>query len=142
MIRILLGWAGLALLALAAPAGEWRPSPREIREPVQAVVDAQLAAFQRGDFPAAHAWACAALQLQFPPELFAAMIRRGYPGLLRHRRADLGIVRDNRQGRAQVEVEVTPAQGDVQYYRYWLVREDGAWRVEGVVVVPAPADRL
>lgn len=142
MIRIILGWACLATLALAAPAGEWRPSPREIREPVKAVVDAQLAAFRRVDFPAAYAWACAALQRQFPPELFAAMIRRGYPGLLRHQRADLGIVRDNQQGRAQVEVEVTPAQGDGQYYRYWLVREAGGWRVEGVVVAAAPTDRL
>jgi acyl-CoA reductase-like NAD-dependent aldehyde dehydrogenase len=142
LIRLLLGFAWLAAAGIAAPAGAWRPSPRDIREPVRAVVVAQLAALQQADFAAAYAQAAAALRRQFPPDVFAAMIRRGYPGLLRHQRAEPGLVRDDQRGRAWVDVTVTPAHGDEQYFRYWLVREAGEWRVEGVVGRAPPADRL
>jgi ABC-type transporter MlaC component len=130
-----LGWltAGWA----AEPA--WRISPKEMRDDVHAVVDAQLTALRSGDFAAAYALAARGIQRRFDERLFAAMMRRGYAPLLRASEADIGVVRDLRGEQAQVTVAVVDGRKENIVYRYWLVREDGKWRVNGVTAESAPA---
>ncbi len=94
---------------------------------------------RREDFPAAYALASLGIKQQFRPPVYEQMIRRGYPALLRHRRAELGVVQDSGAGRAAVPVILHPAEGAKARYRYHLVREDGAWRVNGVMPEPAAA---
>lgn len=112
---------------------EMRLSPRKIREEVRAVVEAQLEALRAGDFSTAYDFAARGIRRQFDEQLFAVMIRRGYPALLRPGQADVGAVRDDGKGTAQVTVTVTDRQKNITAYRYWLVNEETAWRISGVV---------
>jgi len=126
---------GLLAGAGAAP-GDWRVSPREVREEVKAVAVDQLRAFQREDFAAARALAATAIRQQFRPAVYERMIRRGYAELVGHARAEVGVVRDDGQGLALVPVIVHGGDGKVARFRYHLLREEGAWRVTGVLPEP------
>ncbi|MCM2273872.1 MAG: DUF4864 domain-containing protein [Candidatus Didemnitutus sp.] len=140
-------WLLGCLFALAATAAErpaesqWRLSDRAVREAVRATVSAQLAALQREDLAAAYAWAAEGIRRQFTEPVFAAMIRRGYPALLRHEAAELGVVRDSGDGRASVVATVRPERGPSVRYRYLLQREKGRWRVAGVFLDERPPER-
>jgi hypothetical protein len=136
-----MGWVLALGLFTAGRAAEpvWRVSPKEIRDEVHAVVDAQLTALRSGDFAAAYALAARGIKVRFDERLFAAMMRRGYAPLLRANEADIGIVRDLRGEQAQVSVALEDGRKQSVVYRYWLVREDGKWRVNGVTVEQAPA---
>jgi hypothetical protein len=134
---MLLGFFLLAGARAAEP--EMRVSPKKVRDEVRAVVEAQLTALRSGDFSAAYALASAGIREQFDEEIFAEMIRRGYPPLLRSDEADLGIVRDREGEQAQVTVSVLDRQKRAIVYRYWLVKESGGWRINGVVLEQRPA---
>lgn len=129
----------LLVLALGAglgaqeDTGEWRLSPKPIRDAVRQVVDAQLQAIRAKDFDGAYRQASRGIKRQFSAPVFAAMLKRGYPALLRHASADFGVVRDNRERDATVVVTVQDQLQRSAAYRYHLIREDGAWRIEGVV---------
>lgn len=134
---------GIALLlGLLAPAGaaepEMRLSPKKIRDEVRAVVEAQLAALQAGDFPGAYEFAGHGIRRQFDERLFAALIKRGYAALLRQDKTDLGVVRDNGRDSAQVQVTVTDRQNRSTVYRYILNKEAAGWRINGVVLEQKP----
>ena len=135
LLFVLLGALGLRAQE-AAPA---QLSAREVRDAVRTVVNAQLDALQQNRVEDAYAFAARGIRRQFPAPVFAAMIRRGYPALVAHARRDLGVVRDDRAGRAFVDVTVFDAKGRAARFRYQLVLERDAWRVEGVLPLrPAP----
>lgn len=120
------------------PSG--RISPREIREGVRTTVEGQLGALRANRFEIAYEYAARGIRRQFSAAVFAEMLRRGYPALLEHKRAELGLVRDNGDGRAVVDVDVFDGAAKLARYRYQLVLERGGWRIEGVVLV-RPAAR-
>lgn len=125
-------------LGSAAAEPDFRISQKHVRDEVRAVVTAQLAALAKGDFEAAYEFAAEGIRRQFDVRLFGAMIKRGYPRLLRQHSADVGIVRDNGSGAAQVAVTVTDPLNRATVYRYWLVREKTGWKISGVVVEQRP----
>ena len=127
----------VALGARAETPEGYRISPREVREAVRATVEGQLLAFENEDFGAAYTFAARGIRRQFSAEVFAAMIRRGYPALVRHARREIGLVRDNREGRAFVDATVFEARGQVARFRYQLALEGTSWRVEGVLPIRA-----
>lgn len=124
-------------LAAVAPAQEraegWRLSPPPLRDAVRATVEGQLHALRARKFDDAYGLAASGIRRQFTAPVFAAMIRRGYPALLEHRRFESGVVRDDRQRHAQVIYTVFDSAGTAHTYRYRLVQEEGRWRIEGVV---------
>lgn len=129
-------------LALAARA-DWRLSPKDVRADVKAVVTSQLEAFRREDIPAAYAFAATSIKQQFRLPVYERMIRRGYAPLLGHARAEPGVVRDDGGAMAMLPVSVHVSEGQVVRYRYHLLREDGNWRVSGVMPDPAaPKDGI
>lgn len=128
---------GLVLGAVAAER-ELRLSPKKVRDEVRAVVEAQVAALQAGDFATAYDLAARGIKRQFDVRLFTAMIRRGYAPLLRPGPPDLGVVRDDGEGTAQVSVTVTDGQKRSIVYRYWLVQEGETWHISGVVLEQRP----
>ncbi|MBI2496879.1 MAG: DUF4864 domain-containing protein, partial [Opitutae bacterium] len=91
-----------------------------------------------GDFGAAYELAAVGIKRQFDERLFAAMIRRGYPALLRPGQTDLGVVRDDGAGTAQITVALTDRQNSSTVYRYWLEQEEAGWRISGVVLEQRP----
>lgn len=137
---------GVALVVMTLLAGatgraaepDMRLSSKKVRDEVRAVVEAQLAALRARDFAAAYDFAARAIRRQFDERVFALMIQRGYTPLLRSARTDLGVVRDDGEGVAQVSVTVFDAQNRSTVYRYWLVLEGEAWRISGVVLEQRP----
>jgi hypothetical protein len=129
--------SGLLSVGHAAEPG-MRLSPKKVRDEARAVVAAQLAALRTGDFATAYDLAARGIRRQFDDRLFAALIRRGYPALLRPGHSDVGLVRDDGQGTAQVAVTITDKQSRSTVYRYWLVQEEAGWRISGVVLEQKP----
>jgi hypothetical protein len=127
------------LMVANATEPEMRLSPKIIRDEVHATVETQLNALRGGNFEAAYEMASSGIKAQFDVRLFAALIRHGYPVLLQANEADLGIVRDREGELAQVTVNVLDRQKRRIIYRYWLVKEDTGWRINGVVLEQTPA---
>ena len=137
-----IGAGVLILLCLLAGAGaeesEMRLSPKPVRDEVRTVVESQLAALRRGEIDEAYALASAGIRRQFSARVFGQMLRRGYPPLLRNAKADLGIVRDDGEGTAQLAVTVMDGLNRSTAYRFWLVLEEEGWRINGVVIEQKP----
>jgi Domain of unknown function (DUF4864) len=117
---------------------EMRFSQKKVRDEVRATVEGQLAALASGDFAAAYEFAAAGIRRQFDERVFALMIKRGFAPLLRSAKTDLGIVRDDGAGTAQIAVTVTDRLGRLTAYRYWLVQEEAGWRISGVGLEQKP----
>lgn len=131
LLAFLTGW--LATVALAKPPVEkWRLSPIDTRDAVRAAIEGQIAALRAGKFDAACEFAASGIRRQFKPAVFAAMLKRGYPVLLDHRRYEAGLVRDDREGRAQVVCTFIDARAAEHRLRYTLVIENGRWLIESV----------
>jgi hypothetical protein len=133
-----LGLCWLTGLLAQAAEPEMRLSPRPVRDEVRTVVGAQLAALQAGDFATAYGFAARGIRRQFDERLFTLMLKRGYAPLLRPGQSDLGVVRDDGKGTAQILVTVTDQQNRVTVYRYWLAQENEGWRISGVVLEQRP----
>jgi hypothetical protein len=128
----LLGSQGLPLLlTIAASAQPGDPG----RAMAQTVLE-QLAAFRRGDWAAAYAFASSAIQAQFGPEAFRAMVTHGYAPIARSTTATVGRVEvlDGRRG--LLEVQVVGENGETIDALYELIEEQGVWRVNGVLTRP------
>ena len=137
---------GLILLGMASGAKAQEPesriSPKKVREEVRAVVEGQLAALRKGDLAAAYDFAASGIKRQFDVRLFGLLLKRGYAPSLRHEKTDLGVVRDDGTGTAQVTVTVIDRLNRRTVYLYWLVKEEAGWRISGVVPEqkPPPGD--
>ena len=128
-----LGEAGL-LIALLAPAGA---QPADQGAAMARTVLDQLAAFRRGDWAAAYAFASSAIQAQFAPEAFRAMVTLGYAPIARSATATVNRVESLDGQHGLVEVRVEGVDGGTIDALYDLVEEQGAWRVNGVMTRPA-----
>jgi hypothetical protein len=109
---------------------------------VRAVIEAQLAAFRRDDGPAAFAHAAPEIQALFgTPERFMTMVRQGYAPVYRPRQVFFQPLLRHEEEGAPVWVQpllVTVQDGSVVVALYRMARQpDGAWRIAGVVLLPA-----
>ncbi len=129
----------IAMLAAGAAEPVMRLSPKQVREEVRTVVQGQLAALRAGDFATAYGYAAAGLKARFDDQVFAAMIRRGYPLLLQAKEAELGVVHDRDGELAEVTVSVRDRQKHPVVYRYVLVHEPEGWRITAVTLEQRPA---
>jgi Domain of unknown function (DUF4864) len=120
-------------LVAQADSDDWRVSTKSIREGVLGTVEAQLRAIREKDFARAYSYAAVEIKQRFTLPVFTAMLRRGYPALLRHKESEPGGVRDDGEGHAVVVVTVIDQLDQRTNYRYFLLREDDTWRIEGVV---------
>ena len=128
----LLSFAGVAFAAsLAGADGPQRASKPETRQEIVAVIEAQLAAFRKGDAAKAYTYAAADLRAQKPLRVFTGIVQENYPEIWSNTRAEFGIVRDNgREG--AVTVQVYSKAGDAAY-DFTLAKEKAGWRIYGVV---------
>jgi hypothetical protein len=102
------------------------------------VVDAQLEAFRRGDYPAALELASRGFRSQFDAERFEQVMTEGFPEVLEstsHRIVGCLVVGRGRT----VLVELRGDAGDQQLV-YRVREETAGWRIEGAVPHDAPAD--
>jgi Domain of unknown function (DUF4864) len=124
----LLGSQGLPLLLVVVLVSAQPGDPGAAM--ARTVLD-QLAAFRRGDWAAAYAFASSAIQAQFGPEAFRAMVTGGYAPIARSVSAVVG-----RTEALDAEVRVEGENGETIDALYELVEEQGTWRVNGVVTRP------
>ena len=122
-------WAA-AVGAMAAEA-TFRASKPEVKKEIVTVIEAQLAAFRKGDVARAYTFAAADLRSQKPLSVFTTIVRDNYPEIWSNTRAEFGIVRDNGQ-QATVTVQVYSKAGDADY-DFTLAKENAGWRIYGVV---------
>jgi hypothetical protein len=135
-----LGMIGLLGLLAGVSAAEtgMRLSPKIVRDEVRTVVESELAALRKDDFETAYGFAAEGLRRRFDARMFGLMLKRGYAPLVRHSKADLGIVRDDGEGTALIAVTVTDSLNRSTVYRYWLVKEKASWRISGVRLEQRP----
>jgi len=104
-----------------------RPSARE-------TVAEQLEAFGRGDFAAAYERASSGIRRRYPtPDAFKAMIYAAYPEFGAALEWEVGeaVVSG---GQAVVGAALRMPGQPYRNFKYYLVREGGEWRVDGVTL--------
>lgn len=124
---------------LVTPGGvpPFQPSQAQVRRQVVNVIEGQFKALRDGDYARARSFAATALQAQLNVTAFESMVKEGYPVIAFWRALSVEAVQDN--GReAVVEVWVQSQRGRVHRFRYWLLREAEAWRINGVFELSAP----
>lgn len=99
---------------------------------IEAVIDDQIAAFQRSDLEAAFAHASPLIQRKFgTPETFGRMVRSGYPMIWRPSRYEHRGLAAAGSGRLVKTVLFEDASG-IYEADYLMGETDGIWRIEGV----------
>jgi hypothetical protein len=131
--------AFLALFALivslgAAQAQEGPADPHE--NGIQAVISAQISAFQSDDFDTAFTFASPNIRRMFgSSERFGDMVRQGYPMV--YRPGSLRFLDVTQRGNALIQrVLVTDADGRIHVLEYEMLGIEGAFVINGVRLVP------
>ena len=122
----------LGLLALPAL------SQSEARSGIEATINRQIEAFQADDFATAFTFASPTIQGMFgTSDRFGAMVRQGYPMVWRP--SDVQYLDlENRSGLLFQKVLVRDAVGNLHLLEYQMIRVEGAWRINGVVLLRPP----
>ena len=94
-----------AMCVVSAAEGTRRASKPDVKKEIVTVIEAQLAAFRKGDVAKAYTFAAADLRAQKPFRAFAEIVRTNYPEIFANTLAEFGIVRDD-VARASVTVQV------------------------------------
>lgn len=131
--------AFLALFALivslgAAQAQEGPADPHG--NGIQAVISAQISAFQSDDFDTAFTFASPNIRRMFgSSERFGDMVRQGYPMV--YRPGSLRFLDVTQRGNALIQrVLVTDAEGRIHVLEYEMLGIEGAFVINGVRLVP------
>lgn len=133
----------LVVCLLVGPAGaedrRVADTQRQTRAMIRTVLD-QLAAFRRGDWPGAYAYAADGIKARFTLDAFRETVSQGYGPIARSARGTVrGVqVLDPRHGIVVVRVE--GQDGGLLDALYELVEERGAWRIAGVLAKPVDGE--
>ncbi len=134
MRKVLLGLvAGIGLTGAV-----WAQDILTPNAAIEGTIQSQIDAFLKDDFGAAFGFASPSIRYMFrTPENFGAMVRRGYPMVWRPGDVEFGPLRSI-EGQLSQQVLVSDAEGRRFILEYKMVEVDGAWRIAGVEVIPAP----
>ena len=100
------------------------------------IVMQQLDAFRRGDFDAAYTFASAMIREMFDRAAFERMVRAGYPEIARSSAAHVTGSRTGPDATLYLIVKIRGENGAAIEALYELVREEGSFRINGVVTRP------
>ncbi|WP_298241510.1 DUF4864 domain-containing protein [uncultured Bradyrhizobium sp.] len=102
------------------------------------VIVAQEQAFVRGDASAAYSHAAPAIREIFPaPDIFMAMVQKGYPPVYRHKSFEFGESRVEGGWIAQ-RVHIIDANGEAWEALYTLEQQaDGSYKITGCSLLKA-----
>lgn len=123
----------LSALLLVRPVGA-----DPATDPVQSVIDAQIAAFAEDDMARAFSFASPGLRRHFgTSDRFGAMVRQGYP-MVRQPGA-LRYLDQTGQGETRRQiVEITDRAGQLFRLEYTLLATPEGWRIDAVRFLPLP----
>ena len=107
------------------------------QDPIQSTIKSQLDAFQTDDFAQAFSFASPNIKSIFgSSDNFGAMVKQGYPMVLRHsavRMLELRTVAGNLWQR----VMVTDAAGRTHLLDYMMIETAEGWQINAVQLLPA-----
>ncbi len=130
----------VVLVLLAAPAAAQAPLdlPAPDRAAIRTIIESQLAAFRRDDGAAAFGFATPNIQAMFgTPENFLEMVRRGYAPVYRPRAVEFAGIVGSADSPVQL-VNLVGPDGEAVIAAYEMARLDGAWRINGCVLLRPP----
>ena len=131
LAAVCVGWGTMVPAARAEPSSS-HVSSETVKQELTAVIDAQLAAFRAGDYPKAYTFAAGGIKEMFPVETFEKMVRTAYPLIAGSAKAEYGLAFDTGED-AVVNVTVEDPRGQRAQYQYTLSKEQGVWKITGVV---------
>lgn len=144
MRRILKHFAGAAFLTaavFAAPTGATAQTADETAA-IQQTIRSQIAAMEKDDWTEAFTYASPTIQGVFEtPEKFSRMVTGGYPMVWRPRSVQVGEIADTARGIVQTMI-FEDQQGRFFIADYYMQLVDGAWRINGVQIRPAPEQNV
>ena len=124
------------ILAIAFWVAAALPAWAESQE-IETTIRAQITAFQADDFERAFTYASPTIQQIFrAPEVFGRMVRQGYPMVYRPSEIaflELATV----EGYYWQKVQIRDGQGRYHIMAYHMIQLDGAWRINGVQLLPS-----
>ena len=105
---------------------------------IEAVISDQLEAFNARDVGRAWTHASPMIQGMFgTPENFGRMVQQGYPMVWSNSEARF-LEREEIAGELYQKVIIRGPDGGYWVLAYEMVEVDGTWRIDGVMVLPAP----
>ena len=122
----------------------WKAASAQEKQAAQKVISDQLAAFRQDDYESAARWQSRGLRENFPTiEAFRSAITQGYPQFAHSKSVRYGKAVMTPDGvRVQIQTFVM-GQDDVEVPAlYFMVREDGVYRVESVLPVQPAAPEI
>lgn len=137
MRMLLIVWLVLTGLAAAGASAADVAIGEPDASAIRAVIEAQLAAFEQDDAPAAFAFASPGIRRSFEtPEVFIGMVRQVYPVVYRPRTVRFLPPRLVDDQPIQL-VEMSDRDGVVWMAIYRLQRQtDGTWLIDGCALLP------
>lgn len=122
-----------------SPAAAQEPPSAQDAAAVRAIIESQLAAFNRDDGATAWSHAAPGIQAKFQTvETFMDMVRTAYRPVYRSAAVEFGEIRGSVDMLVQ-DVIVTGQDGVRALAMYRLGRQpDGSWKIEGVVLREPP----
>jgi hypothetical protein len=106
----------------------------------QRLVSEQIAAFNADDGARAYSYAAPMIQRMFStPDMFMAMVKRGYQPVYRQRSYDFAETTTDSAGRPAQAVTIVDVNGKVWTALYTFERQpDGTWKISGCTLLEAP----
>ena len=136
MARTLTAVSLAAVLALLLLAGAGAAQRDPDVDEAGSVVMQQLEAFRRDDFQTAFTFASRTIHDLFDAARFETMVRGSYPEIARSRRANIDGSKRGDGGELYLFLHVQGENGRAVEAVYEMVKEGGAWRINGVVTRP------
>lgn len=114
------------------------------QDEIKAVIESQLNAFAKDDFPTALTYAAPIIKEYFKtPEQFSAMVKKGYQPVYRNQNRIFGDVFQDGLGRPAMRVVLTGADGKRYEALYAMEKQaDGSWKIAGCVILAIPAQEV
>lgn len=121
----------LLALGLALPA-------QAQEEPIQDVIERQIAALQVDDFDLAFSFASPTIKGLFgTPAKFGLMVKEGYPMVYRPSDVDMLELREI-AGNLWQRVKVEDQAGKTWFLDYMMIETPEGWQINAVQILPAP----
>jgi hypothetical protein len=144
VLLFLFSGAALAEVSLQkqVPFQEPTPTPAPVNNPIQAVIQNQISAFQADNFEVAFSYAAPNIQRAFGnSKRFAQMIVNSFPMVWRP--AEVQYLKLTRSGPYALQrVMVTDQQNTLHILLYQLVPINQVWRISGVEILAMPGERI
>ena len=129
----------LALFMLQQPATAQSLSDAD-KSAFQSIITGQIDAFRADDGARAYEFAAPMIRRIFPnPDMFMAMVRKGYPQVYRPQSYRFGEAGFSASGRPTQRLTIVGPDG-ISYEAIYTMEQqpDGSWQINGCAIVRAP----